>query len=250
MKTPYILLIEDTDSVREVITRQLEVLGAEVTALADGNMVKRELDKKTYDLVIADLHLPDCSGVDIARFAKAKNCKIILMSGDNNVEKRPDLLNSQFDKIISKPVTMKNFKKILTEMNLISNMDSDPIEMSFEQKYDKTGVINLSLLQEQMGDLDDLALQMVARFSELMRPLITELENALLLHDMKRAAETAHSLKGAARSAGAMQLAKICEDIQVAAESNHLEEIHTEELEIEFAKVDDALQNLSQEKSL
>jgi HPt (histidine-containing phosphotransfer) domain-containing protein len=172
------------------------------------------------------------------------------MSGDNNVEKRPDLLNSQFDKIISKPITMKSFKKILTEMSLISNMDSDSTEMSFEQKYDKSGVINLSLLEEQMGDLDDLALQMVARFSELMRPLITEIENALLLHDMKRTAETAHSLKGAARSAGAMQLAKICEDIQAAAEANHLEEIHTEELEIEFAKVDDALQNLCQEKSI
>jgi len=248
MKNPHILLVEDTDSVREVIMRQLEVLGAEVTALADGNMVKRELDKKAYDLVIADLHLPDCSGVDIARFAKAKNCKIILMSGDNNVEKRPDLLNSQFDRIISKPVTMNYFKKMLNEMGLIAEIDTTPKETPVGQIYDKTGVINLSLLQEQMGELDDLALQMVARFSELMRPLITELENALLLHDMKRVAETAHSLKGAARSAGAMQLGKICEDIQTAAEANHFEEIHTEELEIEFAKVDDALQNLSQEK--
>ena len=70
MRQAQILLIEDTDSVREVITRQLEALGAIVTALADGDTVKRELDAKDYDLVIADIELAQGNGLDVIRYAR------------------------------------------------------------------------------------------------------------------------------------------------------------------------------------
>jgi CheY-like chemotaxis protein len=244
MKKPLILLVEDTDSVREVITRQLQILGADVVALADGHLVKRELEKKQFDLVIADLHLPDCSGVDICRFAKAKCCKIILMSGDNNVENRPDLLNSQFDMIVGKPITMDKLDKILREYHLISEETPIITPLMQETSDVEDNPIDIPSLQEQMGKLDSRALEMLSRFPDMMRPLITELENAVIIHDMKRVAEIAHSLKGAARSAGALQLSKICEDIQSAAQAEQFNAIQTAELEIEFAKVDDALQKL------
>lgn len=244
MKKAHILLIEDTDSVREVLTRQLEVLGVKVTALSDGDGVKRELENTAFDLVIADLHLPNCSGIDIARFAKAKDCKIILMSGDNDVETRPDLINGQFEQILSKPVTMEKLKKTLNTHNIdiVQNKVSEIYYSPTE--YDETGSIHLLSLQEQMGELDEAAVSMLSRFPDMMRPLVTELENALCLHDMKRVSEIAHSLKGAAKSAGAHILVKICEDIQNAADINQLNETKTDELQIEFVRVDDALQKL------
>lgn len=244
MKKSRILLVEDTDSVREVLTRQLEALGVSVTALADGDGVKRELEDTQFDLVIADLHLPNCSGVDIARFAKAKNCKIILMSGDNNVETRPDLINGQFEQILSKPVTMEKWQEILLTYGLMSDADKIYNSSIGQKEYDETGSIHLVSLQEQMGELDESAIAMLLRFPDMMRPLVTDLENALSLHDMRRVGEISHSLKGAAKSAGAHALARICEDIQNAANANRLNDIHTDELQIEFVKVDDALQKL------
>jgi two-component system sensor histidine kinase/response regulator len=244
MKKSHILLVEDTDSVREVLTRQLEALGVSVTALADGDGVKQELENTQFDLVIADLHLPNCSGVDIARFAKAKNCKIFLMSGDSNVETRPDLINGQFEQILSKPVTMEKLQTIFLTYGLISDADKiyhSPIEQT---EYDETGSIHLVSLQEQMGELDESAIAMLLRFPDMMRPLVTDLENSLLLQDLKRVVEIAHSLKGAAKSAGAHILARICEDIQNAANENRLNDIRADELQIEFVKVDNALQKL------
>lgn len=244
MKKSHILLIEDTDSVREVLTRQLEVLGTEVTALADGDGVKRELDKTHFDLVIADLHLPDCSGVDIARFAKAKNCRIILLSGDSNVENRPDLKHSQFDQILSKPITLEKLQSLLLTYDLVTATDRNFTDMSSHSEFDETGSIHLVSLEEQMGELDDVALHMLSRFPDMMRPLAEDLAQAIMNYDTRRVSELAHSLKGAARSAGAHMLAKICEDIQNIAEANHVDGIDIDKLKNEFITVEKALQRL------
>lgn len=239
-------MIEDTDSVREVLTRQLEILGVDVTSLADGDRVKRELDKTHFDLVIADLHLPDCSGVDIARFAKAKDCRIILLSGDTNVETRADLINAQFDQILAKPVTLDKLQNILIDYRLISSLNKVVDLSASQSEYDETGAIHLVSLEEQMGELDDVALQMLSRFPHMMKPLVAQIGNAFLNHDMKQVAEISHSLKGAAQSAGAHCLSKVCDNIQNAAQNNQPDEIKIDELEIEFTRVGKALHKLCQ----
>lgn len=244
MEKVRILLVEDTDSVREVITRQLESFGISVTALGDGNGVKRELDRVRYDLVIADLHLPDCSGVDIARFAKAQNCKIILLSGDSNIETRSDLLPAQFDQILAKPITIDRWKKILTAYGFI---DALPLTHSMpyaQMEYDETGVINLLSLQDQMGELDDVALQMLGRFPAMMRPLLDNISLSYHHHHAAQIAETAHSLKGAARSAGANHLGLLCEQIQTAAHNNQINPSQFTDLETEFMRVEIAIKKL------
>jgi len=245
MKNARILLIEDTDSVREVLTRQLESLGVNVTALPDGDSVKRELDNTSYDLVIADLHLPNCSGFDIARFAHAKNCKIVLLSGDASVTGRNDLLTAQFDQMLTKPVTLQTLQKLLIDHRLI---DSDiPLIQNFGtgDEFDETGCINLLSLQEQMGDLDDVALQMLSKFPDMMRPLVKNTITEAELKNNIKCVELAHSLKGAARSAGANHLGMICEAIQREAMMGHVGMNSLEDLKQEFQKVESAIKKLA-----
>lgn len=247
MQNPRILLIEDTDSVREVLTRQLEVLGASVTALADGDQVKRELDKTRYDLVIADLHLPNCSGFDIARFANAKNCKVILLSGDTQAATRDDFLTAQFDQVLLKPVTLQNLKNMLLKHGLISN--DDPIIANTNlDRTDSKAAINLRALEEQMGHLDDVALQMLARFPEMMRPLVQKISDPAVKHDQKDLEYIAHSLKSAARSAGAMILGDMVERVQEQAMTNIYDRAQIDALLAEFARVEIELNELCKGK--
>ncbi|OFW89000.1 MAG: hypothetical protein A3B66_07485 [Alphaproteobacteria bacterium RIFCSPHIGHO2_02_FULL_46_13] len=247
MQNPRILLIEDTDSVREVLTRQLEVLGASVTALADGDQVKRELDKTRYDLVIADLHLPNCSGFDIARFANAKNCKVILLSGDTQAATRDDFLTAQFDQVLLKPVTLQNLKNMLLKHGLISN--DDPIIANTNlDRTDSKAAINLRALEEQMGHLDDVALQMLARFPEMMRPLVQKISDPAAKHDQKDLEYITHSLKSAARSAGAMILGDMVERVQEQAMRDIYDRAQIDALLTEFARVEIELNELCKGK--
>lgn len=244
MQKPRILLIEDTDSVREVLTRQLEALGMAVTALADGDMVKRELDKTRYDLVMADLHLPNCSGFDIARFAHAKKCKVVLVSGDSKVTAREDLLTSQFDQILTKPVNMDILKDMLVQHSLLEGTgNAAKIEVAAD-KFDESGSINITSLEEQMGELDDLALQMLKRFPTMMKPLVMDIEACAKSGDLKKLVETAHSLKGAARSAGADHLGLLLERIQEAATNGQINTPEVTEMNAEFDRVQNAIQKL------
>ncbi len=66
-----ILLIEDSESMREVLTTKLELQDYEVEAAATG---KNGLDKaKTFqpDLVVLDLMLPQINGLDVLEKMKA-----------------------------------------------------------------------------------------------------------------------------------------------------------------------------------
>lgn len=245
MHHPRILLVEDTDSVREVLSRQLEVLGGIVTALPDGDHVKRELDQTRYDLVIADLHLPNCSGFDIARFAHAKRCKVVLLSGDTIAASRDDLLTAQFDRILTKPVTLQTLKDLLIEQGLIEKIS---VHSKNNQLADPNAAINMQALQEQMGLLDEVAFKMLARFPVMMRPLADHMADAAKHRDMKQLVETAHSLKGAAYSAGALTLGEMAKRTQQLAEDNMIEQPLIEALLAEFARVETEINDMCKPK--
>jgi DNA-binding response OmpR family regulator len=248
MFRPQILVIEDTESVREVLIRQLEALECEVTGLADGNLVKQELKKKRYDLVLADLNLPDCSGIDIARFSHAQNCPIVLLSGDEDVASRPTILSAGFNKILLKPIGLNELDALLHEFFPKRNkvVSKTPIHIEDTANgFDSSGTINLVSLAEQMGDLDDVAYQMLSRFPDMMRPLVSQLQESIEKSDYSRIADIAHSLKGAARSAGADRLSAICEDLQTKAEKNIAAENSIETLLHEFSRVEQAIQGLN-----
>ena len=241
MSKAQILLIEDNDSVREVVTRQLEALGVSVTALPDGDNVKSALAQKKFDLVIADLHLPNCSGFDIARFANAKNCKIVLLSGDTHASTRDDFLTDQFDEILLKPVTLQHLKNLLIRHHIIDDADMEAANSNQLTAYDETGAIDLKVLEEQMGQLDDVALDMLRKFPNMMRPLTQQILDRAGHQNAKDISEIAHSLKGAARSAGATPLGMIAEEIQNQAMQNKIDIAQIQTLLDEFAKVETAI---------
>lgn len=242
---PHILLIEDNDAVRNVLTRQLEILGVQVCALPSGDGVKRELDRAHYDLVIADLHLPDCSGTDIARFARAKQCQVILLSGDHDATRNPSVLSAGFDEIIVKPLTLDKLRSILESRGLLlptePSSTPEPTDMGFDTRH----VIDPVGLREYMGDLDEIALAMLARFPDMIRPLVDKIDNFSKAQDWPHVAEMAHSLKGAARSIAATRLGDICESIQNDAEKGVFTPDSIDILISEFQAVEAEIQSFS-----
>lgn len=246
MKQVKILLVEDTDSVREVLTRQLEALGASVTALADGERVKSVLNAdptKPYDLVIADLQLPDCSGVDIARFAHAKRCKVVLLTGEGGLGTRFDIKSAGFDEVLSKPISLDELQQVLSRFGLLGGVSSVSATGQ-PHLIDETGVLDMVSLHEQMGELDGAALNMLSRFPDMMRPLFQRLVEAAINQNFLDVSDIAHSLKSAARSAGAMELGALCEKMQRDADRKNIFPSDITELQSQFASVEFALQRL------
>jgi DNA-binding NtrC family response regulator len=87
-QTNRILIVEDDDTIRSLMTRHFRRNGFEVEqASAAEEVVERfQSDKKRFDVVVTDVHLPGESGVDLARRIQAMQPgqPIVFMTGDSD----------------------------------------------------------------------------------------------------------------------------------------------------------------------
>lgn len=78
-----VLVIDDDEFVRGVLSRQLAVLGARVTAAHDGDSARQALrEQDRFDIVLCDLKMPGVDGIELLRdFALAHGgAALVLMS--------------------------------------------------------------------------------------------------------------------------------------------------------------------------
>jgi two-component system, cell cycle sensor histidine kinase and response regulator CckA len=81
-----VLLVEDEDMVRKVVSRMLVARGFEVRAAASGSEAMAVFDApelEDFDLLVTDLMMPDGGGLGVARTLTARmpELKVLLVSG-------------------------------------------------------------------------------------------------------------------------------------------------------------------------
>jgi len=78
-----VLLIDDDEDLRGVVSRALEVLGYKVTAVADGRTGLDALSVETPDVLVVDFAMPGMNGADVAKRARelCSGLPVVLASG-------------------------------------------------------------------------------------------------------------------------------------------------------------------------
>lgn len=72
-RRPYaVLVVEDQREIAELIALHLEDLPGKVKTVSSGRQGLVEARSKRYDLVVLDVRLPDCDGLDICRTLRAE----------------------------------------------------------------------------------------------------------------------------------------------------------------------------------
>ena len=66
-----ILLAEDDASMREYLTRALQRVGYEVTAVGCGTEAMPLLEAERFDLLLTDIVMPEMDGIELAQKASA-----------------------------------------------------------------------------------------------------------------------------------------------------------------------------------
>ena len=83
-----ILLVEDDEGLCDVVTRNLQVRGHEVSIAVDVQSALEQLRTNTFDLIFLDINLPDQTGWDVLRTAQSEG-SIHLQDIDGHGEKLP-----------------------------------------------------------------------------------------------------------------------------------------------------------------
>jgi DNA-binding response OmpR family regulator len=114
-----ILVIEDDNAVRCVISAALTAAGHEVLEASDGRAGLRVLGANKIDLVITDILMPDLDGVEFVRTMRAYGspAKIIAISGGGGALDPVDLLTQAVtigaDAALPKPFQMADLHDLV-----------------------------------------------------------------------------------------------------------------------------------------
>lgn len=101
-----ILLVEDEESNRTVLTLLLENLGLEVTAVPSGRAALETACQNEFDVILMDIQLPDISGVEAARQLREKGLQtpILALSAGTQADEQNRQIEELFDAFLAKPV--------------------------------------------------------------------------------------------------------------------------------------------------
>ncbi len=114
--TNRILVVEDEESIRELLVLGLEEEGYNVVAVADGHTALAQCQAQAaqqqdfpFDLIVLDLMLPQVNGLDLCRFLRYQGnpVPILIVSAKTTETDRVLGLEVGADDYISKPFSMR-----------------------------------------------------------------------------------------------------------------------------------------------
>jgi two-component system, cell cycle response regulator CpdR len=123
-----ILLAEDDKAVREFVSRALQQDGHEVTAVGDGQQALDALVTGKFDMMLADIVMPQVDGIALALKASKDypDLPVLLMTGYSAERQRAHNLDALVHDVISKPFTLKQIcemvRRVLEPVNIGSTI--------------------------------------------------------------------------------------------------------------------------------
>ncbi|MEK3986469.1 PAS domain S-box protein [Paenibacillus sp. FSL K6-3166] len=118
-RTGSILLAEDNSINALVLTKILEKMGHNVTAVTNGIEAVEAARKNSFDLILLDLHMPIMNGIDAMKVLKdehKENCPpIVAVTANALMGDREKCLAAGMDEYISKPVKREVIVKMLDQ---------------------------------------------------------------------------------------------------------------------------------------
>jgi signal transduction histidine kinase len=114
---PSVLLIEDNDDGREMMTMMLGCYGYEVRSAADGLLGLAAAEEFQPDLALVDIGLPGIDGYEVARRLRAnpstRDIKLIALTGYGLAEDLRRVMDAGFDRHLVKPVDIDQLMDVI-----------------------------------------------------------------------------------------------------------------------------------------
>lgn len=211
---PRVLVIEDSEANRLVMSAQLDRLGCTVDAVETGSEAVRLVSQRAYGLVFSDLSLPDMSGLEVAAAIRrlggeAGRVPIVAVTGGVHPQDRERCLASGMNGYLPKPVNRQDLLRVLDRYL--------PTRNSVVKAWEPTVI-------EQLGDSFGVsrAVDLIAAFQ---RELGQRLGRIRELSDLPQIGNEAHALKSAALSFGAEPLGDLARELEEHCRAGRREDV-------------------------
>ncbi|HOV56657.1 MAG TPA: EAL domain-containing protein [Rhodanobacteraceae bacterium] len=113
-----VLIVEDDRSQAIFAESILRKAGMATRMVTEALSVLDELERFRPDLILMDLHMPDCDGMELTAIIREReefvSTPIVFLSGENDTEKHFEALSAGGDDFLSKPIRPKHLISAVT----------------------------------------------------------------------------------------------------------------------------------------
>jgi DNA-binding NtrC family response regulator len=112
-----ILVVDDQESMRQMLSDLLEVMGHEAFAVEGGESALNSLRTRAADLVITDLNMPVMNGMELMKQIKSEfpGIPVIIITGYGSFNTEKQVLSNGADGYIPKPCTIHRVQQTVNQ---------------------------------------------------------------------------------------------------------------------------------------
>lgn len=231
-----ILFAEDNITNQKVITRQLNNLGYAVVVADDGAEALKELAKRSFAILLTDCHMPNMDGFTLTKSVresepKGKRLPIVAITASALTDEVQLCYDAGMDGFLSKPVEIAKLSATLKKWMPAAVPKQTDVPKQTETPAAPTDIkanipIDVSFLESIFGPEPETINEILKDFVEPSQECCKEVEAALAEKSFKGVKEGTHKLKSAARSIGAIDVADVCEQMELASKEGNWEPIN------------------------
>ncbi|WP_158287834.1 PAS domain-containing hybrid sensor histidine kinase/response regulator [Falsiroseomonas bella] len=218
---PRLLVVDDHPVNREVLARQLEILGFEADMAEDGAQALALWRDARHRLALVDLHMPVMDGLDLARAIRREEAarpdgpRTAIIAVTANALKGEDerCYAAGMDGFLPKPLALEQLSRALVQ----HLSGADAAEGAAANEPGLATLWDPEALRQLFGEDEARLARLLGSFRDGVRRDSEAVLAALAAGDLKTAGDAAHRLKGAARMAGARRLAELMAEVEAAA---------------------------------
>lgn len=160
---PRILVVDDEESIREFLEIMLKKEGYEITTAEDGQVALDLMKKKSFDMVISDMQMPNVTGMELLKKVKEQSPDIVFMmiTAFATTETAVEAMKIGAFDYITKP-----FKIDEVRINIANALRSSSLE--FENRTLKKELVKENVFQNLVGNTEPMhrVFEMVRRVSQ------------------------------------------------------------------------------------
>jgi two-component system, sensor histidine kinase and response regulator len=241
MRTDVRLLIAEDNAVNQkVALRQLEKMGLQADAVANGVEAVEAVSRGSYDLVLMDVQMPEMDGfaatAEIRRREAAadERIPIIALTANALTGDRERCLAAGMDDYLSKPILESELARVVGRYLPAAPPSVPPpaIEPNVASVLDP---VVLDGLRELSGGTDDFIREVAALYLEDAPHRMREIREAAARSDADGVAAAAHALKSSSGNLGADTVGTLCDEIEADSRYGRIDAARLQRLEVAYA---------------
>ena len=119
---PRILIVEDSPTMRSLLTSSLEELegAVKIVEVASGFEALRHLPREQFDLIVTDINMPDINGLELVSFLKRderyRAIPLVIVSTEGSDRDRDKGLGLGADAYLVKPFDPQQLRRLVADL--------------------------------------------------------------------------------------------------------------------------------------